>query len=76
MSPRARIAAAVAGTVAAVAAWAAAVVAARWARLGLASARFVWRLATLGAYRRCPDCRRLMRREARVCRGCGARVRR
>ncbi len=69
----------VAGTIAALAAlvgaWTAAVVAARWARAGLRTARYGVRLATLTAYRRCPDCRRVLRREARVCRSCGARGR-
>jgi len=60
-----------AAVAAAVAAGAAAVVATRWVRLGFSGARFAVRLGTLRAYRRCPSCYRVVRREARVCRSCG-----
>jgi hypothetical protein len=53
-----------------VAAWSA-VIAARWARLVAAGAAFALRIVTLRAYRRCPSCYRILRREARVCRSCG-----
>jgi len=35
--------------------------------------RFAYRLATLTALRRCPDCRRLINAQATVCRHCGRR---
>lgn len=69
------LAGALAAVVAAVAAWWSAVVALRWARAGAHLARFALRLVTLRAYRRCPDCLRVLRREAVVCRSCGARRR-
>lgn len=79
MKERAKLAGLVAGAVSAAAAivvgWWTAVVAARWARAGARAARFGYRLATLRAYRRCPQCFRVLRREARVCRSCGARAR-
>lgn len=69
-------AAAVGGVMALVVSWMAAVVGLRWVAAIIRGARFSFRLATLTAYRRCPDCFRVLRREARVCRSCGARVRR
>ncbi len=57
----------------AVVGWWSAVVALRWARAATHVARFGLRLVTLRAYRRCPDCLRVLRREALVCRSCGAR---
>lgn len=76
---RAKIAAAVSGAVAAVvglvAVWSAAVVGLRWVRAVALTARFGLRLVTLRAYRRCPDCFRVLRREARVCAACGAATR-
>jgi hypothetical protein len=68
----AAIGAACAAAVASVVAWWTAVVAARWARAGAHAARFALRLVTLRAYRRCPACFRVLRREAVVCRSCGA----
>jgi hypothetical protein len=47
----------------------------RWARAGFHAARFGVRLATLTAYRRCPSCFSVRRREARVCAACGAALR-
>lgn len=77
---RARIAAWVGGTLAAagaaLAAWAAAAVGLRWVMAVARGARFGLRLVTLTAYRRCPQCFRVLRREARVCRSCGAATRR
>ncbi len=74
---RAKLGVQVAGVVAAlgalIASWGAAVIALRWVRLGAAGARFGLRLLTLRAYRRCPDCLRVLRREATVCRACGHR---
>jgi hypothetical protein len=37
------------------------------------AARFALALATFRLYRRCPDCRRLIRSDARVCLHCGYR---
>lgn len=70
----AKVGGAAAGAAALVAAWWGAVVGLRWARAGAHAARFALRLVTLSAYRRCPDCFRGLRREARVCRSCGAAV--
>jgi RNA polymerase subunit RPABC4/transcription elongation factor Spt4 len=36
---------------------------------------WTWRVLALRLYRRCPDCRRLMHADARVCRSCGHRLR-
>jgi hypothetical protein len=58
---------------AAAALWAG-VVAARWAVLLGRGAAFVLRVATLKAYRRCPDCRSIRRAEARICARCGTRL--
>jgi rRNA maturation endonuclease Nob1 len=75
---RVRLGAKVAGALAAagalVVSWVAAVIALRWARLGAAAMRFAVRMVTLRAYRRCPDCLRILRREASVCRSCGGRA--
>jgi hypothetical protein len=46
----------------------------RWTVASIRTARFGWRLATLRAYRRCPDCFSVRRREAKVCGRCGARI--
>lgn len=70
----ARIAGALAGASAVVVAWVAAVITLRWVRLAAAAARFAVRIITLRAYRRCPDCLRILRREATVCRSCGGRT--
>jgi len=72
---RARATGIVAGVAATFAAAWGAVIAARWARLAAAGLAFVARILTLRAYRRCPSCYRLLRREARVCRSCGAPTR-
>jgi hypothetical protein len=45
----------------------------RGVRLACATALFWFRAATLRLYRRCPDCRRMIRAEARVCSHCGYR---
>jgi hypothetical protein len=72
---RGRVAAAVAVLAAAGAALAGAVVgvrvAARGARMALDAARLVFAAATFRLYRRCPDCRRWLRGDARVCWRCG-----
>jgi hypothetical protein len=48
---------------------------ARAVRIGLGFAWFCYAAATLQLLRRCPDCRKLIRRECRVCRHCGWRRR-
>jgi enoyl-CoA hydratase/carnithine racemase len=72
---RGRVAAAVAAVVAGAAALAAAVVgvrvAVRGARMGLDGVRLAYAAATFRLYRRCPDCRRWLRGDARVCWRCG-----
>jgi hypothetical protein len=45
----------------------------RAVRIGMGAARFAFAAATLQLLRRCPDCRKLIRRECRVCRHCGWR---
>ncbi|WP_354700665.1 hypothetical protein [Paraconexibacter sp. AEG42_29] len=69
-------AATVGGALAATASWLVAMVGVRWLRAALDGARFAVRLVTLTAYRRCPDCFRVLRQEATVCRSCGSRTRR
>jgi hypothetical protein len=54
-------------------AWLALRTARRTLRFGRRSARTALRAATLRLYRRCPDCRRLIRYDARVCFRCGHR---
>ncbi|MHB8690362.1 MAG: hypothetical protein ACYDHH_03880 [Solirubrobacteraceae bacterium] len=76
---RGRVAAAAAAVAAAAAALAAAVigavvgarVAVRGVRIGLDGARVAYAAATFRLYRRCPDCRRWLRGDARVCWRCG-----
>jgi len=70
--------AAIAGGLAATAiaslgAWLALRLAVRCLRLARTTARFTVALATFRLYRRCPDCRRLKRADARVCHRCGYR---
>ena len=68
------IVAAVAVGVAGVAsAWIGARLFLRGVRTARIAARFAYSVATLGLYRRCPDCRRLIRSDARVCLHCGYR---
>lgn len=62
------VAAAIASLVAAIGA----VLGFRWARAGARVARFGLRLVFLSAYRRCPACFSVRRREARVCAACGS----
>ncbi len=38
------------------------------------TAIWLWRVLLLRLYRRCPDCRRLVHADARVCRSCGYRL--
>jgi len=45
----------------------------RAVRIGIGFARFWYAAGTLQLLRRCPDCRRLIVRDARVCRHCGWR---
>jgi hypothetical protein len=45
----------------------------RGVRTARRTARFALAAATLRLYRRCPECRRLHRSDARVCRHCGYR---
>jgi hypothetical protein len=47
----------------------------RAVRIALGFARFWYAAGTLQLLRRCPDCRRLIVRDARVCRHCGWRRR-
>jgi hypothetical protein len=53
--------------------WAASRLLARWFRVARSTARFAYSCATLRAFRRCPDCKRLIRADARVCSRCGYR---
>jgi hypothetical protein len=46
-------------------------IALRCARMALDGARVVYAAFTLQLYRRCPDCRRWVRGDARVCSRCG-----
>jgi hypothetical protein len=39
--------------------------------IALGGVRFGYAAVTLQLFRRCPDCRRLLRADARVCRHCG-----
>jgi hypothetical protein len=72
-----RAAALVAAVLAAWAAAEGAVFGFRWfrraVRIGLGFVRVCYAAATLQLLRRCPDCRRLIVRDARVCRHCGWR---
>jgi hypothetical protein len=42
-------------------------------RRGARAAQFAFMIATVRLYRTCPDCRRFMRFDARVCSRCGFR---
>jgi hypothetical protein len=57
----------------AVGGWVAGRLLARWLRTARNSARFAYSFATLRAYRRCADCKRLIRADAKVCSHCGYR---
>jgi rRNA maturation endonuclease Nob1 len=46
----------------------------RVATRGMRTARTGYRAATFRLYHRCPDCKRLIRYEARVCGYCGFRL--
>jgi hypothetical protein len=65
----------VGGGTAAAGAWVGFLVALRFAAAGRDAARFGYGVATLRLYRRCPDCRRFIRGDARVCWRCGYRKR-
>ena len=71
----AAVAALIAAGVAAFVAWRSAVLGLRWFMAFVRAGRFAVRLGTLRAYRRCPECFAVRRREARVCARCGARLR-
>jgi hypothetical protein len=75
--PKRRIAVYLGGALGALAAGVGAVIGARTLmramRIGLGFARFWYGLFTLQLTRRCPDCRRLIHGDARVCRHCGWR---
>jgi hypothetical protein len=45
----------------------------RGARTARRATRFAYATATFRLFRRCPDCKRLIRSDARVCRHCGYR---
>ena len=45
----------------------------RWFRTARNTFRFAYSFATLRAFRRCSDCKRLIRADARVCSHCGYR---
>jgi Uncharacterised protein family UPF0547 len=66
-------AAVVAGLAGVAGAWVGAKLFLRGVRTARIAARFAYRVATFGLYRRCPDCRRLIRTDARVCAHCGYR---
>jgi hypothetical protein len=67
------VAAVAAGLAGAASAWVGAKLFLRGVRTARIASRFAYRLATFGLYRRCPDCRRLIRADARVCLHCGYR---
>lgn len=68
------VAAAVAtGLAGAAGAWAGAKLFLRGVRTARMALRFAYSVATLTLYRRCPDCRRVMRSDARVCLHCAYR---
>jgi hypothetical protein len=67
------LAAAVAVLAGATSAWIGARMFLRGVRTARMAARFAYSVATFGLYRRCPDCRRLIRADARVCLHCGYR---
>jgi hypothetical protein len=64
-----------AGLAGALAAWVALRAVAYAARRVLAAVRFGFYVATLQLYRRCPDCKSFIHRDAHLCRGCGFRLR-
>jgi hypothetical protein len=53
--------------------WIALKVLRRGVRTARGATRFAFATATLRLFRRCPDCKRLIRADARVCRHCGYR---
>jgi hypothetical protein len=67
------ILAVVAGTAGAAGAWAGLKLFLRGLRTARIAASYAYKVATLSLYRRCPDCRKLIRTDARVCRHCGYR---
>jgi hypothetical protein len=67
------VAAVAAGVAGAASAWVGARLFLRGVRTARAAARFAYAVSTFGLYRRCPDCRRLIRADARVCLHCGYR---
>jgi hypothetical protein len=67
------VGAVIAGVIGAFAGWIAVRLFVRGVRTARHAARFAIAAATLRLYRRCPDCRRLHRSDARVCRHCGHR---
>jgi hypothetical protein len=71
--PAVMVAAVIATVSVLVGGWAASRLLARWFRAARNTARFAYSCATLRAFRRCPDCKRLIRADARVCSRCGYR---
>jgi hypothetical protein len=67
------VAATAAGFAGVASAWVGARLFLRGVRTARIAARFAYSVATFGLYRRCPDCRRLVRADARVCLHCGYR---
>jgi ABC-type transport system involved in cytochrome c biogenesis permease subunit len=53
--------------------WVASRLLARWLRAARNTARFAYSFATLRAFSRCADCKRLIRADAKVCSHCGYR---
>lgn len=63
----------VGGTSAIAGVWIASRIFLRAAGIAVRAVRFAFAAATFRLYRRCPDCRTLIRADARVCRHCGYR---
>jgi hypothetical protein len=67
------VGAVIAATVGILAGWIATRLLLRWFRTARNTARFAYAVATFGAFRRCHDCKRLVRADAKVCSHCGYR---
>jgi hypothetical protein len=63
----------IAGAILLAGAWLATKLLARGFRTARRATRFAYATATFRLFRRCPDCKRLIRADARVCRHCGYR---
>jgi hypothetical protein len=73
-TPRKRQAALAGALVAALGSWIGLRLLLRSLRIARRVARWTWLAATFRLYRRCPDCKGVIRRQARVCRHCRYRL--